>query len=297
MAMRILETEQEKKSLVITLVSFGVFLLVFFLLKFSDTITTLPELEGGGGGGDVAVNFGDSEFGMGENYDSKETFVSSSKQTPQEPADEKEILVSDNEDAPAAAEVKKPTEKPKKPEEPKPIVKPQPKPSKSTSDALNSLLGGNDQSGDGNDNVGGNKGKAYGNTSDRGYNGGGGSGTGSGGGNGSGQGTGSGSGYGSGIGGGRGSGVGNYQLAGRKPLTKPAPRYECNEEGQVAVRITVDRNGNVISAIAGDRGTTNRAQCLAQQAEIAAKNTRWEANPSAPEKQVGKIIYNFKLTD
>jgi outer membrane biosynthesis protein TonB len=95
---------------------------------------------------------------------------------------------------------------------------------------------------------------------------------------------------------GAGSG-GNYQLGDRAPLSKPKPDYLCNEEGKVVVSIAVNQSGKVISAQAGVRGTTNNAQCLLEQAKIAAMKTRWEGDSSAPEKQLGKIIYNFKLTE
>ena len=116
-------------------------------------------------------------------------------------------------------------------------------------------------------------------------------------GNGSGQGIGTGSGYGSGSGAGRGSGNGDYLLGNRKALTKPQPNYVCNEQGKVVVEISVDKTGKVISANAGVRGTTNAARCLLDQAKIAAMNTRWQSDANAPDTQVGKIIYNFKLTE
>ena len=59
----------------------------------------------------------------------------------------------------------------------------------------------------------------------------------------------------------------------------------------------MDKTGKVISANAGVRGTTNAARCLLDQAKIAAMNTRWQSDANAPDTQVGKIIYNFKLTD
>ena len=178
----------------------------------------------------------------------------------------------------------------------KPVVKPAPTPSKSTSDALSNMLNGSSKSGDGDDKVAGNKGKANGDPNATGYNGGGGSGTGSGGGNGSGQGLGSGSGDGNGSGSGTGNGTGNYQLGNRKELNKPQPHYHCNEEGIVIVQISVDKSGHVISANPGIRGTTNAAKCLLDQAKLAAMNTKWQADDNAPDKQVGKIMYNFKLT-
>jgi hypothetical protein len=294
--MAFIETENKRKSLGITTAIFALLFLVLFYLKFSNVVN-LEMLEGGGGGGEVAVNFGDSEVGSGDNFESMEKVSAAPEKTEETVADEKEIIVSDNDDAPAIVTVKKPVEKPKKVVTEKPVVKVVPKPSKSTSDALSSIMNGSSKSGDGDDKTAGNKGKANGDKNATGYNGGGGSGTGSGGGNGSGQGLGTGSGYGNGNGSGRGNGVGNYQLSGRKALSKPQPKYTCNEEGTVAVEISVSSSGVVTSATAGVRGTTNSAKCLLDQAKIAALNTKFDASSSAPEKQVGKILYSFKLTE
>ncbi|MES2545453.1 MAG: energy transducer TonB [Bacteroidota bacterium] len=290
----LLETKQQQKSFTITTISFVLLFLLFFYLKFSNEIK-ISELEGGGGGGEIAVNFGNSDFGSGDNFQSMEKVTAAQKPLPQVQSNEKEIIVSDNNDAPTIAEINKPTEKPKT-EIVKPFVKPVPTPSKSTTDALSNLLNGSNKEGDGDDKESGNKGKANGNANASGYNGGGGSGTGSGGGNGSGQGLGTGSGYGNGNGSGTGNGNGNYQLGGRKALNKPQPNYLCNEQGIVVVQISVDKSGRVISANPGVRGTTNAAKCLLDQAKIAAMNTKWQSDNTAPEKQVGKIIYSFKLT-
>ena len=62
------------------------------------------------------------------------------------------------------------------------------------------------------------------------------------------------------------------------------------------VQITVDRSGKVINAQPGIRGTTNAAKCLLDQAKIAALATRINPSDDAPDRQVGKIIYSFKLT-
>lgn len=293
-------TSNQKKSLGITTAVFALIFLTLFLIRFTDTMLLNPELEeGGGGGGDVAVNFGDSDFGSGDNFENMETVKAASKSAPQPKATSSEILASDNDDAPVVAEIKKSDVKPKKEEPIKPVEKPAPKPSKATTNAISDLLNGNSKGGDGNDDRAGNKGKSSGNAYDRGYNGGGGTGGGTGGGNGTGEGLGAGSGYGNGSGGGRGNGVGNgnYMLGNRKPLSKPKPQYLCQEEGQVAVRIWVDRNGRVTKAQAGDRGTTNGAKCLADQAERAAMDTKWETDGDAPETQQGKIIYSFRLTE
>jgi outer membrane biosynthesis protein TonB len=287
------ELSNKKKSVVLTSLLFALLFVLFYWLKFSNN-TPISLLEGGGGGGEVAVNFGDSEFGSGDNFTSTEA-VTPAQATPEE-VTEDEILTQENTAETAIIPEAKTADKPKKTTEPKPVVKSEPKPSKSTADALSSMLNGAN-SGDGNDKTAGNKGKNNGDKNATGYNGGGGSGTGSGGGNGSGQGIGSGSGYGSGSGSGSGNGNGNYQLGNRKALNKPKPNYTCNEQGVVVVQISVDQNGTVIAANPGVRGTTNAAKCLLDQAKIAAMNTKWQADPAAPSKQVGKIIYSFNLTE
>ena len=291
--MKLFETEQEKKSIIITSSSFVLLFLLFFFLKFSDSLP-LPEMEGGGGGGEIAVNFGDSDFGSGDNYTSKEVVTSAPEEVIETPAEEKEIVVSENEESPAIAEIKKPDTKIEKKEEDKPVVKSTPKPSKSTSDALSNLLNGSNKEGDGNDKTAGNKGKSNGDANSKGYNGGGGSGTGSGGGNGSGEGLGTGSGYGTGSGSGKGSGNGNWKLDGRKLSSSSKQQQKCNEYGTVVVQIKVNRNGNVIAA-KYSKGTDNTSQCLLDAAYATAKSYKWQPDPDAPETQIGSITINFKL--
>lgn len=288
--MKILETEHEKKSFAITTAFFILLFLLLLLMKL--TIDPVPdELEGGGGGGEISINFGNSEVGSGKNYKSKDLSKQIAKAVPIKTVSQVEkVLTQEIADAPVISQ----TRNTEKIVTPKPVVKEVPRPSKSTSDALSSLLNGSNTSGDGDDKSGGNKGKLSGDPNAKGYSGDGGSGNGSGGGNGSGSGLGSGSGYGSGSG--SGTGNGNYQLGNRKALNKPEPRYLCNEQGTVVVQIAVDQNGKVISANPGVKGTTNTAKCLLDQAKIAAMNTRWQSDDSAPSTQIGKIIYNFKLT-
>ena len=72
---------------------------------------------------------------------------------------------------------------------------------------------------------------------------------------------------------------------------------ECNEAGRVVVSIEVDRTGRVISAVPGVRGTTNNSKCLLEPAKRAALATKFNADENAPSKQIGKIIYNFALSE
>lgn len=282
--MKLFETEQEKKSIIITSSSFVLLFLLFFFLKFSDSLP-LPEMEGGGGGGEIAVNFGDSDFGSGENFESKEVVTAATEEVVETPAEEKEIVVSENEEAPAIAEIKKPDTKIEKKEEDKPVVKPTPKPSKSTSDALSNLLNGSNKEGDGNDKTAGNKGKSNGDTNSKGYNGGGGKGKG--------EGLGEGDGYGGG-GFGKSGGNGNWKLDGRKLSSNSKQQQKCNEYGTVVVQIKVNRTGNVI-AVKYSKGTDNTSQCLLDAAYATAKSYKWQPDPEAPETQIGYITINFKL--
>jgi hypothetical protein len=289
-------SSDRKKSLLISILLYGILLLILFFIRFWPP-SNLAELTGGGGGGGVTVNFGDSDLGSGANYKSEvldvknQTKQISTKTTPDET-----ILSQENTTEESVVISKK--EKPLKPtpvlkEETKPVVV-KPKVSNNTNDALSNILKGSNKGGDGDDKTSGNKGKSNGSLSSNGYYGTGGSGGGTGGGNGTGNGIGTGSGYGAGTGGGSGNGSG-YSLGNRKALSKPAPKYTCNEAGKVVVEVAVDRNGKTISAIAGIKGSTNTTKCLLDQAKIAAMNTRWDASSDAPEKQVGKIVYNFNL--
>ncbi|MDT0552639.1 cell envelope integrity protein TolA [Urechidicola vernalis] len=122
--------------------------------------------------------------------------------------------------------------------------------------------------GEGNDNVGGDKGKVTGDLNASGYSGNGGSG-----------------------------GDGNYQLGGRRPLERPTPVYECEEEGLVVVTIEVNRAGKVIKATPGIKGSTNTAACLLSRAKEAALKTTWEPDENAGVKQIGIIKYRFSLAN
>jgi hypothetical protein len=288
-------SKDEKKSLALTILVYALILFLLFLARFWPPANM--KLMGGGGGGGIEMNFGDSDYGMGDNYKSEVLNVKDqATATPTATSPDEDVVSDDNSDAvafiPKKENVKKTpvdVKKDVKPVAPKPTV------SKSANDALSSILG--NKGGDGNDGKAGNKGSANGNLNSNGYYGSG-SGTGSGGGNGSGTGTGTGSGSGSGTGSGNGGGNGSgsgYSLGNRKALSKPQPDYTCQEQGRVAVQVSVDRNGNTISVTAGVQGTTNTAKCLLDQAKIAAMNTKWQADSNAPEKQVGKIIYTFSL--
>ena len=277
--MTFLDTPHKKKSAILTSLIMVLFLLSLFIfgLSYFD-----PPKEYG-----MAVNFGTSNVGHGKLPTKKipkttpnkpkieKQIVKTKVKVPKTPVKEK-VLTQDKVDAPVIA--KKVVKKPKKviPKKKKIVKKktpPKPKPDKSTTDILSKLINGpknkaKDKKGEGTDTQPGNKGQKEGDLNTKKY-------------------------YGKG---GKGGG-GNYNLGDRRPLDKPKHLYECDEEGRVVVSIEVEQNGNVISAQAGVKGSTTSAPCLLQRAKEAALKTTWQADASAPNKQIGSIIYNFSLSN
>lgn len=93
-------------------------------------------------------------------------------------------------------------------------------------------------------------------------------------------------------GGGEGSGV-EFSLSGRRATSLPMPDYTVAETGRVVVSIRVNRQGEIIRADAGARGTTTSNQTLWKLAEEAAKRAKFNTNENAPQEQRGTITYNF----
>jgi len=94
---------------------------------------------------------------------------------------------------------------------------------------------------------------------------------------------------------GSGSGTGGYGLNGRSLVNKGKVAQECNQAGRVVVKIIVDKNGNVISATPGVKGTTNNDPCLLEPAKKTAFKHKWNLDSKAPSQQVGFVVVNFKL--
>ncbi len=84
-----------------------------------------------------------------------------------------------------------------------------------------------------------------------------------------------------------------YSLTGRKATNLPIPEYTSLATGKVVVQIIVNREGQVIRASAGARGTTTPDGTLHRNAEEAARKARFDVKTDAPEEQTGTITYNF----
>lgn len=261
--MKYLETEEERKSFAITT---SIFVIMFFLFFYLGLSYLDPPPENG-----IVINFGTAEFGQGDKQPTEAIpsapKASSAKQAKSNPED---VLSQDIEEAVVIKQSQKTQPNKETAEEkvkPKPKVNPQP--SKSTTDALSSIINGpksdgKAKGGEGNDKQAGDKGSLNGDPYANSY-------------------------YGSGSGNGTGWG-----LNGRKISSRGKEIPKCNETGTVVVQITVNRNGNVIAA-RYTKGTTNTDPCLIEPALATAKKYKWQADANAPETQIGFITVNFKL--
>ncbi len=297
--MSFLDTRHKKKSFTLTTALLSVLLLLLFYigLTYMD-----PPIENG-----ISVNFGTMEFGM-EDQQPKEKIRSEPLDIPEPPNIQEEVVQEavPEEVQEEVVEKEQPAEKVLTQESEESIKIKQQKEAKRKADAaakkakaeadrivrekreaeeqkrkeqeakkaeLDKLMGGLNKSdgsatgSEGDDNKSGDKGQPDGDPYATSY-------------------------YGSP---GSGSGTGGYGLNGRSLVSKGKVQQECNQEGRVVVKIVVDRNGKVISAIPGVKGTTNNNPCLLEPAKKTAFMHKWNLDSNAPSQQVGFVVVNFKL--
>ena len=281
--MKYFKTKHEKDSAKITALIVFILLLLIFIVgpKYMD-----PPLEYG-----IVVNFGTTDYGIGniqpkkpvkseiEEINEPQKIVESNPEIskPQETKEEK-VLTQETEEsiaikkkevaekriiAEAEAKAKKEAERIER-------LKKEQEAKKKKLDALIGGIGksdGTDTGSEGDDNRAGDKGQLDGDPYAPNYFGNPGSGSG---------------------------GVG-YGLNGRGRPTKSKVVPDCDEEGSVVVEIHVDRNGKVVNAIPGKKGTTGNI-CLYDAAKKTALSYKWQADSKAPEKQVGFVLVNFSVT-
>ena len=93
---------------------------------------------------------------------------------------------------------------------------------------------------------------------------------------------------------GKGNGAG-YSLGGRSLRGQlPVPNDDFSKDGDVVVRIKVDRNGNVVEVDAPQKGSKNYDNQMVEAAKRAARKAHFNADPSATEYQYGTITYKFR---
>ncbi len=108
----------------------------------------------------------------------------------------------------------------------------------------------------------------------------------------SGNGTGVGQGDGEGTGSGSGKGV-SFSLSGRKMVRTPQINDRSQETGKVVVDITVDKDGNVVAAIPGGRGSTTTSAYLMRLAKDDAMKAKFNPSPEGADIQKGTISFVF----
>jgi colicin import membrane protein len=92
----------------------------------------------------------------------------------------------------------------------------------------------------------------------------------------------------------RGTGGPEFNLAGRNPQHLEEPKVKYNENGDVVIEVTVDREGKVISARQG-KGCTTQDAILINAAYKAAMESKFEQKNDAEPIQKGSITYHFTV--
>ena len=75
----------------------------------------------------------------------------------------------------------------------------------------------------------------------------------------------------------------------------PLPVFESGDGGKIVVKILVNQEGKVISAVPGAPGTTISDKSLRESARKAALGAHFNVSRTAPEAQEGTITYIFKV--
>jgi len=283
-----LETKHERNSARITALVALILLLLLFVV--GPQYLDLPEEYG------IAVNFGTTDYGSGnkplseprkaevekvvEEEVVEESQPEETKVEPTEAASKGEEVITQESaesiaikkqkaaEAKARAEAERAERQKREAEERKKREEAEKK------KKLDNLIGGvknsngNDNGGEGPDKQGGNKGQLDGDPYAPSYFGGSGPGKG---------------------------GIG-FGLGGRGRPSKQIYKQDCNEYGLVVVRIEVNRQGKVVKAEPGIRGTTNTHPCLLEPAKKIALSHKWQSDSDAPTTQVGFVSINFDVS-
>lgn len=280
--MKYLETKHERNSAKITILVILILTLLLFVVgpQYMDP----PEEYG------VAVNFGTTDFGAGNTplsepkkaVEEKVVEETQPEQTKVEPTEAttkaEELMTQDNAEAIAIkkqkeAEAKAKAEAERVEREKREAEEKKRREEEEKKRKLDNLIGGvknadgDTEGGEGPDNKAGNKGQLDGDPYAASYFGGSGPGKG---------------------------GIG-YGLGGRGKPSRQIFKQNCNEYGLVVVKIEVNRQGNVINAEPGIRGSTNTHPCLLEPAKKIALSHKWPADPEAPSTQVGFVSINFEV--
>jgi len=92
-----------------------------------------------------------------------------------------------------------------------------------------------------------------------------------------------------------GSGFGSTPIALRRFTNLVTPTDDGQKTGKIAVRITINKQGIVVDAVPGVKGTTLQDLGLWAKCKEAVMGARLNQSDSAPDLQVGVVIFNFKV--
>lgn len=254
----------------------GIIMILMAAACYFYIVFKTPPLPENGTGG-ILVNYGTVDEGMGSDYMStdepsvaenanntrpdKVTDAAPTEEKSVTESSDKNVVTQNSEDAPeVAANTKKPSNTV--------ATQPDKTPTKPTVNQ-NALYKGKTNNGvgegDGNGNAPGNQGKPTGSTLANNY-----------------DGTGSGNG-------------GSLNMAQRSFISKPSVSDNGRHTGKVVVDLRVDKNGNVVYAKAGARGTTITDPGLLDKCEDAVRNSRLNALETAQDQQIGTVTFVFKV--
>ncbi len=91
-----------------------------------------------------------------------------------------------------------------------------------------------------------------------------------------------------------GNGIG-FDLGGRGKVSFKKPENPTQEDGKVVVEIWVNRDGKVLRAKTGARGSTTTNPILQKKAEEAAFKAKFKKDENAPFEQKGTMTFVFIL--
>lgn len=266
--------QQEENNYPKAFLATGIIMAVLMAMCYFIVFTSPPPPEMGTGG--ILVNYGTTDEGMGNDITSTEepskaehpNHTKPSKVTPAPPTPEKtqveqsdkKVVTQNTEDAP---EVNSTAKKPSKTVATEAPAKPA-KPTLNQNALYKGKSNGASGEGDGTTNTPGNQGKPNGSTLANNYDG-------------------------------TGSGNGGLNMAQRSWVNKPSVEDNHRSTGRIVVEIQVDKNGNVVKATAGAKGTTITDYDLFTRCENAAKNAKLNSPQNAPDVQVGYVTFVFKV--
>ena len=273
-----------------TIIVFTIIFLILLWIHFTTPIPPYPE-GGGGPGMGLEVNLGTSNEGMGVDQLITPVDMPDFKPAPVEPAEAEKIITQDEEETGKieSTEKKENIKAIHKKKTASKIKEKNNQNNKNSEDISEPKLNqkalfksNKSKSNEGTTGKSGDQGNPGGIVGSPLYKG---NGNGSGGGTGGGTGKGTGTGVGDGI---------SFDLKDRENLFLQTPEYNYQAEGVVVVKITVDKDGDVINAIAGVKGSTTLDDYLLQVARKAALQSKFSKKPDAPV-QTGTIKYHFLL--